>query len=411
MTTISSTPLRPPSNSTKTIISDNHPSPSPSLQDAMKAAVGHELEGYTWQFDAKRLAKVLSPKRRKSTLGPNEVDSLDAYSVKEISDKVLRAAVKTLEIPTFPETKKELEHYEPLGKLLNYCVKACHDALGNSKGEYYSGLNFVSWDRQTKDGCYGEHPLKPDVVGGIKLPDKEKITANGGLYWRPPRLHDHELLFPVEVKEGWYNLVRQAGTYARCLFMASPLREFALVLGYEHVEKEIRFLVFHHGGLTSSQSLNIGNKKGIRDLLRIFLAILSWNTVVDAGLPLWCNDSSMILPGNKAPQTVQVKKVLHDALALRGRCSRVALVSEVEESRVEESEKLKESKLIPAIPGSMNMCALRRSARIQSNGIAGKSDLHLPSSYVEYALTTSYPVKSRTRTPNSAFLFTVLPWY
>ena len=68
-------------------------------------------------------------------------------------------------------------------------------------------------------------------------------------------------------------LVRQAGTYARCLFTASPLRKFALVLGYEYDSQEIRILVFHHGGLTSSEVLNL-NANGIKDLLHIFHIIL-----------------------------------------------------------------------------------------------------------------------------------------
>ena len=84
--------------------------------------------------------------------------------------------------------------------------------------------------------------------------------------------------------------------------MPSPLRKFALVLGYEYVLQEIRILVFHHGGLTSSKALKLDDE-GKEDL-RIFLSILSWKTVVDAGLPLWCNNSDMILPGDKVPQAV-----------------------------------------------------------------------------------------------------------
>ena len=58
---------------------DNHPSPSPSNQDFMKIAVGNELGDYTWRFDANRLAIVSLPKFPKSPLGPDKVDSFDAY--------------------------------------------------------------------------------------------------------------------------------------------------------------------------------------------------------------------------------------------------------------------------------------------------------------------------------------------
>ena len=138
-----------------------------------------------------------------------------------------------------------------------------------------------------------------------------------------------------------------------------------LVLGYEYDSQEIRILVFHHGGLTSSQALKL-NANGIKDLLHIFLAILSWKTVVDAGLPLWCDDYDMILPGEKGLQTVQVKKVLHDTFALRGRCARVVLVCEVDES-----DKRNEYKLNLTIPALESICApdRRHSARQWSTGV------------------------------------------
>ena len=334
----------------------------------MKTSVGHELDGYTWEFDAKRLAKVFLPKIRMFPLAPDQIDSLDAYIDNDISEEVLHDAVNAFgKLPTFPTEKGESDHYEPLCKVLNKCVQACHKALGDLKGGYYRDLNFIVWDKPTEDGCCAEHPLKPDLAGGIDLQGKGKIKANGGLYWRRPGLNEHELLLPVEVKAGWKDLVRQAGTYARCLFMASPLRKFALVLGYEYVLQEIRILVFHHGGLTSSKALKLDDE-GKEDLLRIFLSILSWKTVVDAGLPLWCNDSDMILPGDKVPQAVQVKKVLHNALTLRGRCSRVVLVCEVDESN-----KRNESQSNPTIPGSVSKCGPRRSPRLQSQGVIGKS--------------------------------------
>jgi hypothetical protein len=167
-------------------------------------------------------------------------------------------------------------------------------------------------------------------------------------------------------------------------------------------EDKSRILVFHHGGLTSSQALKL-NASGIEELLHIFLAILSWNTVVDAGLPLWCNDSNMFLPGARGPQAIQVKKVLHDTLALRGRCAKVLLVC-----KNDESNKRNKSKSIPTVPAPENICApQRRSARLQS-----KPGHYLPSSYFEYVPTISYPASNTNPMPKAtgAFLITVLCW-
>ena len=96
-----------------------------------------------------------------------------------------------------------------------------------------------------------------------------------------------------------------------------------MVLAYNHIEKGLRFLVFHHGGLSSSVWLNVNTQEGQQDILRIFLAILSWKTPAHAGLPMWCNDSEMFLP-NK--DLVEVEKVLHNSLCIRGRAPRVILV-------------------------------------------------------------------------------------
>ena len=364
-----------PSRHTKAFKSDDNSSSTGSIQDS-KNGVGleRELKGCTWQFDTDRLAKVFLPKKRNYPLRPEQVDSLNAYVYDTIiTEKVLRDAVMSFgEHPRFPDSGAESDHYEPLCKLLNNCVKACHKALGDSKGEYYRSLKFVKWDKPTQDG-YSCDRLKPGLAGGIDLPEREKIKANGGLYWRRPGSNEHEILLPVEIKRDWKELVRQAGTYAHCLFMASPLRKFALVLGYECDTQEIRILVFHHGGLTSSQALKL-NANGIKDLHHLFLAILSWKTVVDAGLPLWCNDSHMILPDEKGPQAVQVKKVLHDTRSLRGRCARVVLVCEDDES-----DKHIESKLNLTIPAPESIFASDRrcSPRLQSNSASG---LYLPSS-------------------------------
>ena len=84
-----------------------------------------------------------------------------------------------------------------------------------------------------------------------------------------------------------------------------------------------------------------------------------------------CNDKDMFLPGEKSP--VQVKKVLHHAVAVRGRCVRVVLVY-----KTGESDKRDESKSDFTIPAPGSNC---RSPRLQSHeepGAVGKS----PSSFL-----------------------------
>ena len=114
----------------------------------------------------------------------------------------------------------------------------------------------------------------------------------------------------------------------------------------------------------------------------------------------------MILPAEKGPQAVQMKKILHHTLALRVRCARVVLVCE---SGIDESDKRKSDLTIPP-PESM--CPPCCSLRIQSQA-EGKTGLYLPSSYLEYVLNISYPAsntKPMSHTATGTFLTTVLRW-
>ena len=288
----------------------------------------------TWQLDAKTIADILSPKTRKTPIQADHVNQLAHYENFTIhSYTEALESIKLVSTPQFPESKSEHDHYLPLCDFLNNCMAACHQSLGQRKGKYYDDLKFIIWDCEVKDGVAGAAALKPDLVGGKGLQDKD-LTRASGLYWRPPNPNNAELLIPVEVKASWPELVRQAGTYARCLFSASPLRQYAMVLGYSHTESKFRFLFFHRGGLTSSCALDPSSQKDQHDILRIFLALLSWQTLAHAGLPMWCNDGEMILPGVTSHEgRVQVKKVLHDTLCLRGRAPRVVYVCQPDTSK------------------------------------------------------------------------------
>ena len=112
-------------------------------------------------------------------------------------------------------------------------------------------------------------------------------------------------------------------------------------------------------------------------------------------------------PGEKFPRAVQVKKVLLNAFTLRGRCSRVVLVCEVDETN-----KCNESKSNSTIPGPVGEYSLRYSKRLQSQGFVGKSGVPR----IWNVLTISYQIRSRNLSlrcqtvPKCAFRITVLRW-
>jgi len=243
-----------------------------------------------------------------------------------------KALPKVLKEQAFwPTVKTERSWYPPIATFLNSCVGVCRDVICDSKSAapidphllFYDLLKFIVYDKTTVDGVEGSFPVKPDLVGGLDLRPDDRVA------WSPHDPLTKQALLPVEVKENWAQMVSQAATYARCLFSANPLRQFAVVLGFQHTKAKLRFLVFHRGGLTGSELLSVKDEVGQKDILRILLSILNWRSAEDAGFPGFCNNFEMFLfrrKDDKDGVVAGVAEVLHDGLCIQGRASRVFLM-------------------------------------------------------------------------------------
>lgn len=164
-------------------------------------------------------------------------------------------------------------------------VNACR---GVYQKLFYEGLKFIVFDTETQDGILGASPLKPDGAGANGLSD-----GHTQLWWRPKSGNCSSTLeIPVELKGNWSPLIAQAGT---ALMSARPLRQFTLTIAYNHASHELPFLVFHAGGLTASHALDPNKRDDHKDILRLSLALLTWETPGDAGLPEWSNDVEMFV--------------------------------------------------------------------------------------------------------------------
>ena len=292
----------------------SNPSSSSPLK---KQLFESEIRGHAWEFDAERVSRMLS------------------LDMSLPSDALVRSAYGSLNgagLPAWPSGAGEAQWYPPLQEFLNSCVEACNGALDGSQGEvgkgkrWYGDLNFIVYDKPTEDGIHNSAALKPDLVGGLNLNSTERAA------WSPMDQKANQVLLPVEVKDDWLPLVAQAATHARCLFSASPSRQFALTLGFQRSKTELRFLVLHRGGLTASKPLSVQDKQGQQDILRIFLSILRWQSPNDAGFLDFSNDIDMFLPLRENDETgvvARVSEVLHDHLCVLGRASRVLLVEYV----------------------------------------------------------------------------------
>jgi len=307
-----SSQLRPSSKKVK----GDHRTPPVSAQADLQKNLSKELRDHAWQFNAERIAKMLSATGERPTEG------------------LVNSAHKTLlkkQAPDWPTAGVEQAWYPPIATFLNNCVAACHVALDSSSAaasgscpRFYDRLKFIVYDKITVDGVEGAAQVKPDLVGGLGLVPDERVA------WSPQDPLTKQVLLPVEVKRDWAPMVSQAATYARCLFSASPSRQFAVVLGFRHTRAELRFFVFHRGGLTGSQPLSVRDERGQKDTLRVLLSILNWRSDEDAGFPKFCNDSEMFLLRREDDEdgvVARVVEVLHDGLCVQGRASRVLLVS------------------------------------------------------------------------------------
>ena len=304
---LTSTPLR---GSSKKISSGHYTSPVTSQYD-LQESLSQEVHDHTWEFDAERIARMLS------ATGEGPPDALVDSAHKVLGKKTSLV---------WPTTDDERQWYPPLAVFLNNYLEACHKALdkrhksAERSSRFYDRLNFIIYNRNTCDGVEGALPVKLGLVGGLGLEPGKPVA------WSPPDTSIDRVLIPVEVKPSWAPVVVQAATYARCLFSASPSRQFSVVLGFRHTKAQLRFLVFHRSGLTGSKPCSVEDPRGQKDILRIFLSILQWISTNDAGFLESFNDFDMTLIHNKGDKTgtvARVAEVLHDGLCVRGRASRV----------------------------------------------------------------------------------------
>ncbi|KAJ3784708.1 hypothetical protein GGU10DRAFT_314422 [Lentinula aff. detonsa] len=326
-----------------------------------------ELNGQTWEFDYKPLAQALSAKTRKSSappVGPEQVDTLENYdfAIDKLQSQIDKAyksfAREKPERLLVKKERPEREHYQSIIAFMNQGIGSSLARLPKDHKALYGDLKFYVWDKPTKDGIEGAQPLKPDGAGVLGFEADELDN----LFWSPPAEGGQQIAIPVEVKGSWSELVLQAATYARCMFSASPLRQFVPVIGYKQNEHSLRFLVFHRGGCTSSEPLDLDEPDGQKGFIHLLVSILTWRTRADAGFPAWCNDAQVCLPrrkaGDSSPLTVDIDRILHYSVCVRGRAPRVFRI------RVPASvpgEETLAGKLVPA-----TQTGVRRSARIQA---------------------------------------------
>src|SRR3984885_995541 len=299
------------------------------VQSSLKQKMGDELSNQVWQFPPARIADMLCPSGL--SLPPIE----DA--VKSLKSTLTSAAKSDFSRVSLA-AGAEPPNYHPLAFILNACIDSCVEVIEQraTTPRWFDGLRFIVWDSEMSDGVDGANPLKPDLAGVNDPPELARLKLYWGLAEEDER--HRRLLLPFEVKETNLPLVAQAAKYARALNSAVPLRAFELVLTYNQNSDQFRFLIFHRGGLTSSEPIKLRyttekNKSpqppDCTELVRMFMSILIWTKAGDAGYPLFSNGKQFILPNpdplhSTSTFNFAIDEVLHTKSAIRSRNTWVA---------------------------------------------------------------------------------------
>ncbi|KAJ7364143.1 hypothetical protein DFH08DRAFT_267263 [Mycena albidolilacea] len=180
-----------------------------------------------------------------------------------------------------------------------------------------------------RDGGGGAPTVQPGLAG-VVYPKPARCLETDVLHWRPQdsSKERHRMQLPVPVNNDWLHILSQTSTYALALFDTNPSRTFALVPAYNHHTHELRFLIFHRGGLTSHTPLKLSKLSGRAQALRLIMTILLWSEPCHAGFVSTSNDFEYLIPqssqnGEKHIRAT-VRRVIHnDSAHLRGRGTRV----------------------------------------------------------------------------------------
>ncbi|RPD55403.1 hypothetical protein L226DRAFT_538241 [Lentinus tigrinus ALCF2SS1-7] len=328
-----------------------------------------ELGEQTWQFPADDIARMLSPKSINAAHSPEKLQEpyppLACYTCLS-DDHCVRNALNTISRaqPLHLVARVERLNYQPLAGFLNECVFHCKDVYASLRRKkpsplklgtpWFPNLVFSPYDRPTGDKVPGAPALKPDIVAGRRKLNKKTVC-----YWSraSPGDNEMEIDFAVEVSNNWKELVMQASTYARAQNSAMPLRAFSLVIGVNHSTNELRFLLYHRGGLTASRPIRIDTAHGVLQVQKVLFSILLWQTPQDAGLPSFTNGDDFLLPSSASHPDRSVQavadQILFHSLSVRGRGTLV----------------------VRAYPTASQ---LQRSARIADKADAARAGPHTP---------------------------------
>ena len=285
------------------------------------------------------VSRMLSPKGPKPWLeAAGQLLPLDHHDYM-VDELVLQIALDDVVIRLESDeilTSQSLEHHDLAG-FLTRCTEACHNALDKQpnaplrQDQWYKDLRFTV---KTRTGDCSTS-LQPPIVGGPGFPvGGDEVLSWDRLGGKPT----DGLTLPVEIGASWRRIVSCASDDARRLFCASRMPSFALILAFNRIEKALRILIYHHGGLTASWPCDITQHGGLREIGPLFLTLSSWRTPGDAGFIPSCTNATYALPADQLGENYTlavVDGVLSWSPCVRGRMTTVSRLHLLRDSPME----------------------------------------------------------------------------
>ena len=93
---------------------------------------------------------------------------------------------------------------------------------------------------------------------------------------------------------------------------------FTIVLAFNHMKKLLSFLVFHCGSLAASKPSKITTVDGLKEVVHLFLTLVSWSTPAEAGIVACYDGTTYLVPTDEKGEQhmfATVDQVLRDQKA------------------------------------------------------------------------------------------------
>ncbi|KAJ7229134.1 hypothetical protein GGX14DRAFT_616962 [Mycena pura] len=214
-------------------------------------------------------------------------------------------------------------HHEEIVQLLNETI-ATFLTYTPAPASHHSKLEFVKYDARMG----GAPPVQPDIMGCHSTSQysqkrKETMEAEAELKAAEERqtsgpeeasnkkkeirdlrailkakfaLEWSEAEIAVEVKENWAHMLLQGTTYGRALMLTRKSRLWSLVICVNHIQKNVRFVFFHRGGMLASELYSFKTESGLRDYAHMMAFVLTRKNHFEAGMDPSRTDTLIHLP-------------------------------------------------------------------------------------------------------------------